>query len=33
MGDEMGTNKTPNDPVKEQIAQDKFGGCCAEPAV
>ncbi|KAF6261007.1 hypothetical protein COO60DRAFT_1700084 [Scenedesmus sp. NREL 46B-D3] len=22
---EMGTNKTPNDPVKEQISQDKFG--------
>lgn len=22
---DMGTNKTPNDPVKEQIAQDKFG--------
>jgi hypothetical protein len=21
----MGSNKTPNDPVKEQIAQDKFG--------
>lgn len=22
---DMGSNKTPNDPVKEQIAQDKFG--------
>lgn len=22
---EMGSNKTPNDPVKEQISQDKFG--------